>query len=94
MEVWQQSITETWNTLLVSQATLSQREEGSGHAATIELSLQEKVGVTNEIRELRRLYPLSRSSNYVTCLADVSILLSNASCSIVVFLGNNSSAAA
>ena len=53
------------------------REEGSGHAATIELSSQQKLTVTNEIRALHRLRPLSWSSNYITCLADVSILLSN-----------------
>ena len=29
------------------------------HAATIELSLRQKLAVTNEIRTLRRLHPLS-----------------------------------
>ena len=50
------------------------REKGSGHAATIELSPQQKLTVTNEICALHRLHPLSWSSNYVTmCLVDVSI---------------------
>ena len=62
---------------LVSQATPSQREEGSGHATTTELSLQQKAAVTNEIRVLCRFYLLSWSSNYVTCLAHASIILSN-----------------
>ena len=53
------------------------REEGFGHAATIEL-LPWKLPVTNEICALRRLHPLSWSSNYITmCSADVSILSSN-----------------
>ena len=30
------------------------REEGSGHTATIELSSQENLNVTNQIRTLRR----------------------------------------
>ena len=33
-----------------------QREEGSGHATTIKLSLWEKLAVTNEIRALLGLY--------------------------------------
>ena len=32
--------------------------------------------MTNQIHTLRRLRPLSWGSNYVICLADVSILLS------------------
>ena len=55
-----------------------QREKVSGHTATIKLSPWQKLAVTNEICGLRRLHPLSWSSNYVTtCLANVSILLSN-----------------
>ena len=38
------------------------REEGSGHAATIELSPQQKLDVTNQIRALRRSHPLSWST--------------------------------
>ena len=38
------------------------REEGSGHAATIELSPWQKLDVTNQIRALCRLHPLSRST--------------------------------
>ena len=34
------------------------REEGSGHAATIELSPQQKLDVTNQIRDLCRSHPL------------------------------------
>ena len=34
-----------------------------------------KLAVTNEIHTLHRLHPLSWSSNYVTCLVDVSILI-------------------
>ena len=40
----------------------SQREEVSGHTATIELSPQQKLDVTNQIRALRRLHPLSWST--------------------------------
>ena len=57
--------------------TLRKRNESSGYAATIELLPQQKLAVTNEIHALRRLLPLSWSSNYVTCLANISILLSN-----------------
>ena len=54
------------------------REEGSGQATTIELLPQQKLAVTEEICAVYRSHLLSRSSNYVTtCLADVSILLSN-----------------
>ena len=35
------------------------REEGSGHAATIELLLRQKLDVTNQIRTLHRSHPLS-----------------------------------
>ena len=53
-----------------------QREEGSGYAAIIKLLPRQKLAVTNEIRTLRRLHPLSWSSNYnTTCLADDNILL-------------------
>jgi len=38
---------------LVAQATPSQREEGSGHAATVELFPWQKLDVTNQIRALR-----------------------------------------
>ena len=58
--------------------TLRRAEERSGHAATIKLSPRQKLDVTNQIRALRRSHLLSWSNNYVTtCLADVSILLSN-----------------
>ena len=53
------------------------REEESGHAATIEFSPRQKLAVTNEICTVCSLHPLSWSSNYVSCLADVSMLLSN-----------------
>ena len=65
------------NRLATHKPHPSQREEGSGHIATIELSLRQKLAVTNEICALHRLHPLSWSSNYVTCLADVSMVLSN-----------------
>ena len=40
-----------------------QKEEGSGHAATIELSPRQELDVTNQIRTaLRRLHPLSWST--------------------------------
>ena len=42
--------------------TLRRREEGSGHAATIELSPRQKLVVTNQIRALRRSHPLSWST--------------------------------
>ena len=42
------------------------REEGSGHAAILDLSPQQKLDVTNQICALRSSYPLSWSSNYVT----------------------------
>ena len=38
------------------------REEGSCHAATIELSSRQKLDVTNQIHALRRLHPLSCST--------------------------------
>ena len=47
--------------ILVSQATPF-AERGSGHAATIELSSQQKLDVTNQICALRRLHPLSWST--------------------------------
>ena len=50
-----------------------QREEGPGHAATINLSLWQKPAVTNEIRALLGLHALSWRSNYITCLADANI---------------------
>ena len=51
---------------LVSQATpFAEREEGSGHAATIELSPMQKLAVANEICALCRLHPLSWSCNYI-----------------------------
>ena len=58
------------------RATLfTEREEGSGHAATIELSPRQKLAVTNEIRTLHRLHLLSWSSNSFTiCLANVSYI--------------------
>ena len=40
----------------------SQREEESGHAATIELSPWQKLDVTNQICALRRSHPLSWST--------------------------------
>ena len=47
------------------------REEGSGHAATVELSPRQKLAVNNEICALYRSHRLSWSSNYVTtCLAN------------------------
>ena len=58
------------------------REEGSGQASTIELSPRQKLDVTSEVCTLCRLDPLSWSSNYVTCLADVSIVISIADCSV------------
>ena len=42
--------------------TPSQREEGSGHAATIELSPRQKLVRTNQIRALRSSHPLSWST--------------------------------
>ena len=51
------------------------REEGCGHVATIELLTRQKLAVTNEIRAVRRLYPLSWSGNYVTRLFPLSLLL-------------------
>ena len=63
--------------IVVSQATPFTERERVWHAAAIKLTPQQKLAVTNEIRTLRRLHPLSWSNNYVTCLADVSILLSN-----------------
>ena len=42
--------------------TLRMREEGSGHAATIELSPWQKLDVTNQIHALHRPHPLSRST--------------------------------
>ena len=52
------------------------REEGSGHAATIKMSPRQKRNVINQIRGLHRL-----EYNYIiTCLVDVSILLSNDNC--------------
>ena len=51
------------------------------------------VAVTNEIRAICELHPLSWSSNYVTtCLVDVNILLSNRTVLIILFLSDNSSA--
>ena len=38
------------------------REEGSGHAVTIELSPRQKLDVTNQICTLRRSHPLSWST--------------------------------
>ena len=46
---------------LVSQATpfaCRERIEGSGHAATIELSPQQKLDVTNQIHVFRRSHPV------------------------------------
>ena len=64
------------HTLSLASHTLC-REEGSGHAASIELSPRQKLDMTNQIHAVRRSHPLSWSSSYVTtCLADVSILLS------------------
>ena len=40
----------------------SHREEGSCHAATIELSPWQKLDMTNQIRTLHRSYPLSWST--------------------------------
>ena len=51
-----------------------QREEGCGDATTVKLLPWQKLGATNEIHALCRLHLLSWSSNYVTCLSDVSIL--------------------
>ena len=51
------------------------RVEGCSDTTTVKLSLWQKLGVTNEIHALCRLHLLSWSSNYVTCLSDVSILL-------------------
>ena len=46
----------------------SQREEGSGHAATIELSPRQKLDVTNQIRALRRSHQtLPLSAKGVAC---------------------------
>ena len=45
--------------LIVSQATPFAEKEGSGHAATIELSPQQKLDVTNQIHALQRLHLLS-----------------------------------
>ena len=73
------------------------REEVSGHAATIELPPQQKLAVINEVCALHRLHLLLWSSNYVTCLADVSISLSNRSVwyfKLQSMHGDNSSAAA
>ena len=42
--------------------TLRRREEGSGHAATIELSPRQKLVVTNQIRALCRSHSLSWST--------------------------------
>ena len=42
--------------------------ERKGHAATIELSPQQKLAVTNEIRTLLRMHPF-----LTMCLVDVSI---------------------
>ena len=67
-----------WDTYVwYSLASHTLRRERSGHAATIELLPRQKLALTNQIHALRRLHPLSWSSNYVVCLADVSILLSN-----------------
>ena len=63
--------------VLVSQATPFAERGRSGHVATIELSPLQKLVLTNQIRALRRSHPLSWSYNYVTSLADVSILLPN-----------------
>ena len=52
------------------------REEGSGHAATIDLSLWQKLDATNQICALRKLHPLAWST-ITSRLADVSILLPN-----------------
>ena len=63
---------------LSAKGVACETKEGSGHIATIELSPQQKLAVTNEIWAFCRLHLLSWSSNYVTaCLAEVSILLSN-----------------
>ena len=72
----------TWFTipfLLVRGGSGNETKKESGHTATIELLPWQKFAGTNEICALCRLIatPLSWSSNYVTCLADVSILLSN-----------------
>ena len=53
---------------IVLGATPSGREEGSGHAATIELLLRQNVAVTNQICALCRWDLLSLSGKYVTCV--------------------------
>ena len=56
------------NQLGVRQFSLTSHTlQGSGHAATIELSPRQKLGVTNEIRTLRRLNPLSWNSLVKEC---------------------------
>ena len=59
---------ELMNQLGVRQFSLAshtlRREEGSGHAAITELLPRQKLAMSNEIHALRRLHPLSRSSNY------------------------------
>ena len=55
----------------VSLVTPSGKEEGSGHAAAIELSPRQKLAVTNEIHTFASDVI---GSNYVTmCLVDVRI---------------------
>ena len=44
------------------------REEGSGHAATIELLPQQKLDVTNQIRTLHRYHAsVVMEYNYIAC---------------------------
>ena len=69
---------------LVSRVTPSQREEESGHAATIKLLPRVKLAVTNEICTFRRLdcyHEVAIMSQNV-----VNILLPNCT---IVFLSNN-----
>ena len=64
--------THTYHTCtLTSLTSHTLHRKRVGHTATIELSPFQKLAVTNEIRTLRRLHPLSRSSNcFTTALFD------------------------
>ena len=68
--VWAQDYTDGSTTSLASYMIF--REKGrSGHTATIELSPQHKLAVTQEIDAIHTVVMFV---NYMTCLADVSIL--------------------
>jgi len=61
-----------WGLLQSRKPHPSQREEGSGHTATIELSPQQKLDVTNQMCALRRSHLLSWSTIIVTAWRDPS----------------------